>query len=641
MRYPRSAYVGGPVRILPLVILVVLVGCGQDYDLSGGKDPEGTDTTTTDTPIEGTTDFSDLCDGLSGTPHDVALNSECDVDLQTGTFTPVVKWHYGNSSFCGPPGIGQTADTNGNGVLDDADMPIIFLYNGGTNGTSNGKVVALKGDNSGVLWQTAQGVGQDGGFAIGDLDHDGWPEVVGVGTQRVVAMDGRTGAVKWMSNSLAANIDPLGYNYPSILDMDGDGNPEVTVGNAILDGATGRVLGTGTKGKGAAPYGGDPRASLGSYGTLSVPYDLDGDGQAELVTGNAAYNIDGSVKWQNTGLDGLIAIADFDGDGQGEIVKTSGSFITGMETDGTEVWGPLPYSGNVGAASIDDLDGDGVPDIVFAAQNSLVALDWGGAVKWTARIDDVSGAAGPVLFDFELDGYPEVLYADETSVRFFSGLDGSIKYNSREHGSYTILETPAVADVDNDGHVEIVLGHCSWSHSLTVYGDQNDSWPPGRKTWNQHGYSISNIGDLGVVPTGPSPNYADYNSFRSGDVGVPPGEYLDLQAEIFDVCDTECDDGRVYVGAWVLNSGNLEAPAGIPVSIQAGPTGAVLATQYTTTAIPSGGTGEPLIFEIDAAAMGTAKPVAVADEDATGVGVVYECDERNNIFDWSSSTCDE
>jgi len=624
--------------------LVLLLACGQDYDLSGKKDADGTGTTTNPTDPGTSTTFADVCEGLAGTLHDVPLNTECEVDLQTGSFSPEVKWHYGSGSFCGPPGVGQTADTNGNGVLDDDDMPIIFLYQGGTNGTSNGKVVALKGDNSGVLWQTSQGYGQDGGFAIGDLDGDGWPEVVVVGTQRVSALDGRTGAQLWQSNNLASSLDSLGYNYPSILDMDGDGNPEVTVGNAILRGSDGRVLGTGARGKGAAPYLGDPRGSSGYYGTMSVPYDLDNDGQAELVTGNAAYNMDGSTKWENTGLDGLIAIADFDLDGEGEIVKTSGIYITGMESDGTEVWGPISYSGssgytNVGAASIDDLDGDGYPDIVFAAQNELVALDWGGREKWTSRIDDQSGAAGPVLFDFELDGYPEVLYADEASVRFFSGLDGSMKYMSGEHGSYTILETPVVADVDNDDHVDIVLGHCSWSRSLTVYGDADNSWPPGRKTWNQHGYSITNIGDLGVVPTGPNPNYAEYNSFRSGDVGVPPGEYLDVQAEIFDVCETECDDGRVWVGAWIMNSGNLEAPAGIPLSIRAGASGEVLATQYTTAPIPSGGLGEPLLFNLDSSALGDAKPVAVADEDATGVGVVYECDERNNLYDWSSSTC--
>src|SRR5688500_19120028 len=57
--------------------------------------------------------------------------------------------------------------------------------------------------------------------------------------------------------------------------------------------------------------------------------------------------------------------------------------------------------------------------------------------------------------------------------------------------SYTILETPIIADIDNDDQVEIVLGHCNGDSSIgaiTVYGDADRSWPPGRKWWSQHGY---------------------------------------------------------------------------------------------------------------------------------------------------------
>jgi hypothetical protein len=114
-------------------------------------------------------------------------------------------------------------------------------------------------------------------------------------------------------------------------------------------------------------------------------------------------------------------VADFDGDGQGELVKTSGIYVYGLETDGSVAWGPRTYSGNLGAPAADDMDGDGLPEFVFAASNALIAMKWGGVEMWRATIADSSGAAGPVLFDFELDGYPEVLYADETRIQFFSG----------------------------------------------------------------------------------------------------------------------------------------------------------------------------------------------------------------------------
>jgi hypothetical protein len=622
-----------------LLLLAPLSSGCQEYDLEARKDANGADDTAgdTDPPVE--IDYSDICEGLAGAPHDVPLNTECEVELQTATFTPVVEYHYGTSSFCGPPAVGQIVDSNGSGAIDDGDMPAIVIFQGGATGTDGGKVVAVKGDNSGVYWETAAGMGQDGGFAIGDLDGDGWPEVVVGGVATVHALDGRTGAVLWESPNIGRQVDELGYNHPSISDMDHDGHPEITVGSIILDN-TGAIRGRGTLGKGAAFLEGNTAYS--SYGALSVPVDLDGDGTEELVTGNAAYNPDGSVKWRNDGRDGLIAVADFDGDGDGEIVKTSGWYITGMESDGTEVWGPINYGFagvNVGPPSIDDLDADGVPDIVFAAQDVLVAMKWGGVEMWRAPVDDVSGAAGAVLFDFEMDGYPEVLYADETTVRFYSGLDGEVKLESDEHGSRTIIETPIVADVDNDGHVEIVVGHCTWDRSFTVYGDADDSWPAGRKTWNQHGYSITNVGDHGEIPTTRTSNWPEHNSFRSGDVGQPPGNYVDVQAELFDVCEDECDAGVVFAGAWVTNAGNTDAAAGIPVSVRAGPGGPILATQYTTLPVPSGKTGEPLFFELDASLLGDAEPLAEVDADATGAGLLFECEEGNNVDAWSGPVC--
>lgn len=618
-----------------LLVLLLAAGC-NDYNLTGRKDADGGGDDTGGAGPGTDTDFSDVCEGLTAETHAVDLNTECDVSLQTGSFTPVVEYHYGTTSFCGPPAVAQIVDSNNSGAIDSDDLPAIIIYQGGTPGTERGRVVAVKGDGSGEYWSSQTGMGQDGGFAVGDLDGDGWPEVVAAGTSTVHALDGRTGQVLWTASGLSASLDPMGYSYPSIADMDGNGTPEITVGNAILN-SDGTIRGRGRKGIGAAPYGGVPGSS---YGALSVPIDLDGDGKMELVTGNAAYNPDGSTKWENAGLDGLVAVADFDGDGEGEIVKTSGVYVTGMETDGTEVWGPIQMgSGNLGAPAIDDLDGDGTPEFVFAATNSLVAMKWGGTDFWRARISDTSGAAGPVLFDFELDGYPEVLFADETSIKFFSGLDGSTKFSNTEHGSYTILETPVVADVDNDDQVEIVLGHCSWNKSFSVYGDADESWPPGRKTWNQHAYTITNVGDLGEIPASTAPNWPEYNSFRSGDVGRPPGEWYDLQAEVFDACDKQCDDNKAYVGAWVMNAGNLTAPAGVPVSITAGPNGAIVGTQWTTAEIPPGEVGEALIFEIAADALNGKVPVAWADRDETGAGVVFECNEDNNAWDWSDPVC--
>ena len=174
---------------------------------------------------------------------------------------------------------------------------------------------------------------------------------------------------------------------------------------------------------------------------------------------------------------------------------------------------------------------------------------------------------------------------------------------------------------------------------VTVYGDADETWPPGRKIWNQHAYYITNVGDHGDIPSPTANNYSLYNSFRSGDVGRPPSEYWDLTTEILDVCEDECDDGKVYVAARVANNGNIEAPAGLPVSLRAGAGGPILDSVLTTAAIPSGKTGELLRFEVDAGSIGGTVPIVTADEDLTGGSAIFECDEGNNAGAWSDTVC--
>lgn len=616
--------------------LVLLFAC-SDYEFNaaqdeGGGDPEtgSFDTSNPDiTPVDACSDPTDPAAG------NVAINDECEVEYQEGSFTPNIEWNYGTQDYCGPASVGQGIDTNGNGYIDADDTPVVYM-------TQGNRVHAVYGDSGVMAWQSSGTVGNDfGGMAFGDVNADGWPDIIAASTTSLTALDGRNGAPIWTASNLGNSMDPYGYNYPSIADMNGDGTPEVTVGRTILDGATGAQVGQGSRGMGAAVY----YASTGTYGAVSVPIDLDGDGQLELVTGNAAYDMNGNTIWYNGLQDGMPAIADFDGDGQGEIVVSGGARIWGLESDGSLQWEISQEDGvykSIGVSAIDDIDGDGTPEIVFAIQNNLYAIEWGGDLIWKQTIQDGSGAAGPALFDFEMDGFPEVLYADEVSVRFFNGLDGTLKYSSNQHGSVTILETPVVADVDGDEQVEIVVGHCSFAGigGITVYGDADGTWPPGRKVWNQHAYHISNVDELGAIPTDGASNFSEYNSFRSADIGLPPSEFYDLRAEILDVCEDECDDGVVYVAARMQNAGNIDAPAGINLALRAGGGGDVVATGVIFSEIPSGSTSEMIVFEVDAADLAGKVPIVVADEDALGSSTIYECDENNNAAAHGSTVCD-
>jgi len=207
-----------------------------------------------------------------------------------------------------------------------------------------------------------------------------------------------------------------------------------------------------------------------------------------------------------------------------------------------------------------------------------------------------------------------------------------------------MYDYPVVADVDADGHAEIVVAHAGSSNALSVYGDRDDSWAPARGVWNQHSYSITNIHDDLSIPRNATQNFTTYNSFHAG-IDRLSGENLidDLEAEILEVCSDDCDKGALMVLARVLNKSAREMPAGIPVSLYAEINGVFehMATRSTTQPVSSGMSGEEITFTIDSARVAGATSLRfVADDQGTGGGVFPECSETNNDSIYNGSICD-
>lgn len=130
-----------------------------------------------------------------------------------------------------------------------------------------------------------------------------------------------------------------------------------------------------------------------------------------------------------------------------------------------------------------------------------------------------------------------------------------------------------------------------------------------------------------------------FNSFRSADVGQPPGEYNDLQVEILGVCEDKCEMGTFYMAARARNAGTQEVPAGIPVTVRAGVGGPIVVTVETTQPIPSGKTSEVIWFEFEAKKLAQKQPVITVDDTGVGEGKIFECDEQNNTAVWPEAVC--
>ena len=122
-------------------------------------------------------------------------------------------------------------------------------------------------------------------------------------------------------------------------------------------------------------------------------------------------------------------------------------------------------SGVVGPIASGDLDGDGVPEIVVTSFSHLVtAFRLDGTILWRFNNDDtvVSGAA---IADLDRDGRPEVVFGGDTSPNGFFHAGGFVNVLTNTGSAKfripvgeVIWSSPALADLDGDGMLEIVVG---------------------------------------------------------------------------------------------------------------------------------------------------------------------------------------
>ncbi len=615
-------------------VMLILSACALDSGLNKTDAEPVFDTGETEVPFDTDTDTTEpvdtaetagpppACDDQTFPAATVVQDDTCVGAPEIGTFTPVIEWTNTDPGVTfSTPVVGQLTDDDGDGVITDADTPDIAVF------ANDGVTWAISGDGT-TLWSSAAAVAGEGTPAIGDLDGDGFPEVVVAGTTNTVALHGEDGSIYWsvvgLEESLCAAV--------GIADLDADGDPEVIVGRVILDGQSGAERGRGDQGIGSG-YSGIRAAAISST------VDIDRDGQLEVVVGNALYDADGNTIWENGERDGFTAVADFDGDPEGEIVVSEDGSVRLQDDDGTVLWSANYLGERSGPPTIADFDGDGEPEIGVAGHSQYIVLDPDGTELWSRPTDDnSSGITGSSVFDFEGDGAMEVVYADENDLFVFDGASGAVKLQETTHASLTCTEYPTVADVDNDGHAEIIYTSSRYSGpetGVTVIGDASNSWMAGRRVWNQYGYNITNVEDDGGIPVTPDVNWDTYNNFRTGDnsrgFGVPAA---DIYLVLHDVCGVECEEGRVTLWLSLANRGTVDVDDPMTVDVYAETdAGEVLAASLAWTAgVPAGvqTAAESLEFEV-------APPVyalrAEVRSDAT------DCDLSNNTAQWTEAVC--
>lgn len=680
--------------------------CGEDEACLGDACVELGDACerTEECPVD------ELCEPTLG--HCVPRDSVevCEYRPPVGEFSPVIGCQWAPPADDFPehtacemaPSVANLTDDNGDGVTDTLDIPdVVFVSydrytadGAQTCCTAQGVIRVVSGlcnDDGTMNTITTLGrgdpwIGSSSGIVLANLDPDtepdeSVPEIIvtyqGGGTVafKRVTDDGTEWEIFWENTAyITSDHTPGAGAQPHAADLDGDGAPEIIIGNVVLNGQDGTLIWDGRVTVG-------PTAGVGNnafLGPNSTVADIDLDGTLEVIAGNTVYDgPTGTEEWTYTyttsnsychgraECDGFNAVANFDDDPEGEVVIIRLGEVFIINHDGSlYARVPIPWDdcertfGGVverlnesGPPTVADFDGDGRPEIGTASADfyAVIDLDCVGDplpegcesenVLWTVPNQDCSSrVTGSSVFDFDGDGRAEVVYADERTFRIFDGLTGDILMEDDSHTSNTRMEMPIVVDVDNDGKSEVVVPEPgNHDHGgIRIWEDADNNWVRTRRIWNQHSYHVTNITEEGQVPRNEEENWSNgrLNNFRQNVQPAGLFDAPDLVVESIEI--EEClGSGEALIVITVSNQGALGVAPGVSVYVTAeADTGEtfVIGTVETATFllpgnserievrwVPEGGWS----FEMFTVS-------ATVDDDGTGAGDYNECHEENN-----------
>lgn len=380
---------------------------------------------TLEIPISGTILFEDNLlyavidvDGVADiqSSNDVAHSGESSLYVPPiGDFNPQVEWEWKADTALArihsTPIVAPLIDTNGDGFVDNYDIPVV-LIKVPVQSSGLDRLYALNGETGQPIFYIQETFGFDdiqSAPAVGDLDGDGVPEIV-VGDGNLLKAYDNSGLQIWSTAAI-----PNNSGMPYLVDLDGDGSSEISFGYQMFnaDGSerwrSQAWFVGGTTGQGYA--GGNP------YPGARDVADLDLDGLPEIIAGPSAYDKDGNLLWMwRTSRPS----ADFPHNIRGD-----------LDLGATIIEFTSTVSLLDGWTAVANIDNDLNPEIILVSSAAQ------------QEPNDGPEYSNDSIWIFEHDGQ---LFSDPIVVK--RDIYAEITYR---------LGPPVVADFDNDGQVEIAV----------------------------------------------------------------------------------------------------------------------------------------------------------------------------------------
>jgi hypothetical protein len=328
-------------------------------------------------------------------------------------------------------------------------------------------------------------------LAVGDLNHDGRPDVVvakdTAAPNLAILLNNGAGGFGISQVSNGAGDSPASV---ALADFDGDGDLDIVTANDFAQNAS-VLLGNGTGGFGAPSL-----QPLGVSPASVTVGDWNGDGRPDFATANGTGN-SLSVRLGN-GLGGFVAAptltasfpyfvrsADVNLDGRSDLVAAcaspENSVAVFLGAGGGTFGAPIETSGfdSPRTLAVADFDRDSVPDLAVprgsaTAPGHVSIVPGRGDGRFGPEVAAGAIANGVALEDVDHDGITDLTTFHRTSGVVATWLgDGAGRFTPMGYQllSSTSLEGMVVADFDRDGNLDLVVGSDGSSTMFRLLGD--------------------------------------------------------------------------------------------------------------------------------------------------------------------------